>query len=377
MTERGMSGTALGWAYSVGPIAAIITPFFIGFLADRFFNAEKLQGGLLIASGLFMLAAPQFSSPEQSFTFVLCLLGHTLCYMPTLGLSNAICLKHLADAEKEYSRVRVFATLGWVVAGLVVSFVFHGEKNDTIFYLSGVMAIIVGGYSFSLPATPPSESTAKLDFRQFLGMDTWKYFRTLSFTVFMFGSLLACIAFYPYWPLASPFIENVGIQRTAATLSLAQISELFVLAFVLPLALKKWGIKITLLLGVASWILRYLLFAYATMNEATAIPSVILAIILHGFAYDFVFVSGYLYVDKFVRDGVRAQAQSLLVVFTQGIGFLLGSQILVGLVHTQMTTDGSLQSWGNYWLVPMVYLCILFVILALFFKDRGETADVT
>lgn len=373
MTEKQMSATALSWAYSVGPIASIITPFFAGFLADRYFNAEKLQGVLLMVSGAFMFLATWVATPEQSTLFVLCLLGHTLCYMPTLGLSNAICLNHLKDAESEYPRVRVLATLGWVIAGLVVSFVFHGEKDNTIFYLSGSAAIAVGIYSMFLPATKPLAEKATLSLRQFAGLDTWPYFRRLSFSVFMFGSLLACMAFYPYWPLAAPYLEAVGIERTAATLSLAQVCELFVLAFVLPYALKKWGIKKTLLLGIACWILRYVLFAVAGHSQGIAIPVVIAAILMHGFAYDFVFVSGYLYVDKIVADGVRAQAQSLLVVFTQGIGFLLGSQILVGIVHPEITAAGTLESWSTFWLIPAVYLGVIFLVLLALFRDVPQS----
>ena len=139
MTERGIAG-AIGWAYSVAPIAAIVTPFFMGVFADRFVNAEKLQGILMILSGVFIALAPQFAAPETQWVFIGMLLAHTLCFMPNLGLSNTICLKHVVDKERDYPIVRVFATAGWIVAGLVVSFVFKAEATPVQFYVAAAAA---------------------------------------------------------------------------------------------------------------------------------------------------------------------------------------------------------------------------------------------
>jgi len=334
MVQRGMSDGDLAWAYTVAPIAAIITPFFMGVFADRFVNAEKLQGVLLFIGGILICIAPRFASPDTGAVFIALLLGHTLCFMPTLGLSNTICLKHLADPDREYPKVRVFATGGWIVAGLVVSFVFKAETSPVQFYVAGGAAFAVGIYSFFLPRTPPPSKGRALRIPELYGADTLPYFKRFGFTVFMFTSLLACVAMMPYWALGSPFAVSLDIKRTAAFFTMGQVAELFVLAFVLPLFIRRYGIKKTMLIGIFAWIVRFVLFSGAAATTGgTMMTMMVAAVVLHGFSYDFVFISGFLYVDRNVREEVRAQAQGLLVVFTQGIGFLLSSQIFVKIVY--------------------------------------------
>lgn len=370
MNERGMSGELIGWAYSVAPIAAIITPFFMGIFADRFVNAEKLQGILLFLSGILICLAPQFGEPESGTVYIGLLLAHTLCFMPTLGLSNTICLKHLANSEKDYPIVRVFATLGWIIAGLVVSLVFHAEKTAIQFYVAGAAAFAVGIYSFFLPPTPPPGKGKPVRLHELYGADSLPYFKKFSFAVFMFTSLLACIAMMPYWALGSPFANQLGIERSASFLSMGQVAELFVLAFALPIFIRKFGIKWTMLVGILCWIVRFVLFSgAAASSEMTMMTMMTIAVLLHGFSYDFVFVSGYLYVDNHVREDVRAQAQGLLVVFTQGIGFFLSSQIFVNRVYTPMQAkDDSLDMWAKFWMTPVIYLIVVFVLFAVLFR---------
>ncbi len=370
MTERGIAGS-IGWAYSVAPIAAIVTPFFMGVFADRFLNAEKLQGILLFLSGLAIIAAPRFAAPETANVYLGLLLAHTLCFMPTLGLSNTICLKHLADGDRDYPIVRVFATLGWIVAGLVVSFVFKAEATPTQFYLAGTVAFAVGLYSFLLPKTPPPAKGQPLDFGELYGAGTLPYFKKKPFAVFMFASLLAAAAMMPYWSLGSPFGNVVGIERTGAFFSIGQVAELFVLGLVLPIFIKRFGIKWTMIVGVLCWAIRYALFSGAAGAEGSMMwTMMVVAVVLHGFSYDFVFISGFLYVDRHVKEEVRAQAQGLLVVFTQGIGFLLSSQILVGMVYPAvMGEDGDLAGWQRFWLVPVGYLVAVLVLFAIFFRE--------
>ncbi|MAG94443.1 MAG: MFS transporter [Planctomycetaceae bacterium] len=376
MLARGMSPEQIGWAYSVAPIAAIITPFFMGVFADRFINAEKLQGILLLVSGVLICLAPQYGTPETGTMFVALLLAHTLCFMPTLGLSNTICLKHLANSEKDYPIVRVFATLGWIIAGLVVSFVFHAEKTAVQFYVAGGAAFTVGLYSFFLPTTLPPAKGKPIRISELYGADTLPYFKKFSFAVFMFASLLACVAMMPYWALGSSFVETVGIERSGAFLTMGQVAELFVLAFALPLFIRKFGIKWTLLVGVGSWIIRFALFSGASTSTGTTMMSMmVVAVVLHGFSYDFVFVSGYLYVDRHVHEDVRAQAQGLLVVFTQGIGFFLSSQIFINRIFKNMIAkDDSLATWQDFWMTPVLYLIVVFVAFAVLFRERDEPA---
>ena len=198
MLEAGMADS-IGNAYACTPIAAIITPFFIGVFADRFINAEKLQGLLLLLSGVFIAIAPSYANPDDATIFVNLLLAHALCFMPTLSLSNTICLKHLADSETEYPRVRIFATLGWIVAGLSVSYIFNFDTSANQCYVAAGAAFAVGIYSFFLPKTPPPAKGEKVNFGELIGASTLPYFKNFAFAVFMFASLLACIAFMPYW----------------------------------------------------------------------------------------------------------------------------------------------------------------------------------
>ena len=273
------------------------------------------------------------------------LLLHSICFMPNLGLSNTICLKHLVDTDRDYPIVRVFATAGWVVAGWVVSFAFKAELEATQFY---VAAAVVGVYSFFLPSTPPPAVGKSLQIGELYGADTFPYFKHWSFAVFMFASLLACIGMMPYWSLGSPFANTVGIERSGAFFTMGQIAELFVLALILPMFVKRFGIKWTMILGLICWVARFALFAAAaTATGWSTLTMMAMAVILHGFSYDFVFVAGYLYVDRHVRDDVRAQAQGLLVVFTQGIGFLLSSQIFVGLVFSRIVGESGGPDSGN------------------------------
>lgn len=378
MGEAGFDAAAIGWAYSCTPIAAILTPFFIGIFADRFMNAERLQGLLLILAGAFIAAAPSFANPHKPGIFIGLLLAHSLCFMPTLGLSNTICLKHLSDAERDYPRVRIFATLGWIVAGLAISFVFQYDASVKQCYVAAAASIAVGLYSFRLPKTLPPARGEKVSIGDLIGTGTIPYFRKLSFAVFMFASLLVCCAFMPYWANLGFFLGKAGIEKTSAFQTWGQIAELPVLFFVLPIFLKKFGIKWTMIVGVTCWILRYFVFASAAGSLAGgpgltgAVMSLLLiGVLLHGFSYDFVFISGYLYVDKHVDEKVRAQAQGLLTVFTQGIAFLISSRILVGYYHAKIVGEsGGFPEWKQFWMLPVGYLIVILILFAALFRER-------
>ena len=243
------------------------------------------------------------------------------------------------------------------------------------FYVAGTAAFIVGIYSFLLPKTPPPAKGKPLRMRELYGADTLPYFKHWSFAVFMFASLLASIGMMPYWSLGSLFTNTLGIERSGGFLTLGQIAELFVLALILPLFVKRYGIKWTMILGLASWALRFLLFSgSATQSGPAMMTMMVIAVLLHGFSYDFVFLSGYLYVDRHVREDVRAQAQGLLVVFTQGFGFLLSSQVFVGWVFPRIVDDtGDHGQWQTYWLVPAVFMAIILVFFWVFFRDDRKS----
>ncbi len=374
MTVRNFDARAISWAYSVAPIAAVVTPFFMGVFADRFVNAEKLQGVLMLLSGFFIALAPRFAAPDTQWVFVALLLAHTLCFMPNLGLSNTICLKHLANPERDYPIVRVFATLGWIVAGWVVSLVFRAEATAMQFYVAAAAAWGVGIYSFFLPRTPPPGKGTPLKMGELYGSGTWSYFKKRSFSIFLIASLLGAAGMMPYWVLGSPFLNSMGIERSGAFLTMGQMAELVVLAVVLPFFIRRFGIKWTMVLGLLSWVVRFALFSGAATSSGSGMMSMlVIAVVLHGFSYDFVLVSGYLYVDRHVKEDVRAQAQGLLVVATQGIGFLLSSQIFVGILAKRANVPGGTESdWQAYWLMPAAFMAAVLVMFWIFFRDDGK-----
>ena len=377
MSEAGMA-SSIGWAYSTTPLAAILTPFFIGVIADRFINAEKLQGILLILSGVFIAIAPSFATPENSTLFLIFLLLHALSFMPVLGLSNTIALKHLRDPEKQFPRVAFFRTLGWIIAGLSVSFIFHFDTSPNQCYVAAGAAFLAGIHSFFLPATPPKGQEGKLSFGEMVGSGTFRYFKKFSFALFMFTSLLICVAFMPYWANLATFLGEAGINKTTAFQTWGQIAEIPVLLFILPFFLKKFGIKWTFTIGIVCWITRYYIFSASASllaggsESATLIMALLLSgVLLHGLCYDFVFISGYLYVDQHVDEKVRAQAQGLLTVFTQGIAFLISSQLFAGYYFGKVVKDtGDFAQWKEFWLLPVAYLIVILVFFVFLFRDK-------
>ena len=281
-----------------------------------------------------------------------------------------------ADPDRDYPIVRVFATAGWIVAGWVVSFLFHAEESPVQFYVAGAAALIVGTYSFFLPKTSPPAKGKSVRIGELYGADTLPYFKHWPFAVFMFGSLMACIGMMPYWSLGSPFANTVGIERTGGFFTMGQIAELFVLALVLPHFIKRFGIKWTMVVGLLSWVLRFLLFSgAATASGSTMMTMMVIAVILHGFSYDFVFVAGYLYVDRHVHEEIRAQAQGLLVVFTQGIGFLVSSLIFVGLIFPRIVVDDTVGAeWQRFWLTPVGFMAAVLGLFWFLFRDDKTSA---
>jgi nucleoside transporter len=380
MSEAGMA-SSIGWAYSTTPLAAIVTPFFIGIIADRFINAEKLQGILLLLSGVFIAIAPSYATPESATLFLSFLLLHALCFMPVLSLTNTIALKHLRDPEKDFPRVAFFRTFGWIVAGLSVSFVFHYDTSSSQCYVAAAAAFVAGIHSFFLPATPPAGQGERVSFGEMIGAGTFHYFKKFSFALFMFTSLLICVAFMPYWANLATFLGAAGIEKTTAFQTWGQIAELPVLVLVLPFFLKKIGIKWTFALGIICWITRYYIFSAASTllvggaNDTTLIMALLLSgVLLHGFCYDFVFISGYLYVDRHVDEKVRAQAQGLLTVFTQGIAFLISSQLFAGYYFGKIVQDtGDFSQWKQFWLLPVTYLVVLLILFVFLFKENKES----
>ena len=379
MYENGLKD-AIGTAYSVGPIAAIVSPFFLGMIADRYFASERVLGVLHILVAIVMFAAPMFAEGSSASTtlFISVLLIHMLCYMPTLGLTNTLSFHHLTNQEKQFPVVRVFGTIGWIVANFVVSGLLAADKNAVQFYLTGFSAILLGLYSFTLPHTPPPAKGRKTSAREILGMDSLILMKQPSFAVFIICSFLICAPLAAYYAFAPVFIDSAhlgifvsdsGMEKVATYMMFGQIAEI-VFMLVMPLCFARLGVRWMLLIGMLSWVLRYALFALGATDSV--VWMIMAGILLHGICYDFYFVTGFIYVDRKASPEIRGQAQGLLVLVTQGVGMLIGAQLAQKFKDQFITLEGpeSLSQWSQFWWIPCVTAAVIMVLFALFFREK-------
>ena len=373
MNNHGM-GTLTFWPYTVNPIAAIAAPFFVGLVADRYFATQKALGTLHLIGGLVLLATPSTSGTP----FILLLLLYNLCYMPTLGLTSSLAFHHIEDQERQFPRIRVWGTIGWIIAGLFISFVLTpmlgGVKAETTawpLYLAGGTSILLGLYAFSLPHTPPSAAGQPVSFRSVAGLDAMEQLGSRSFWVFIISALLICIPLAAYYNYTQLFLEAARVKNIAATQTLGQMSEmLFMLA--MPLMFRRLGVKWMLVVGMAAWVVRYALFASAAPNAVFWM--IALGILLHGVCYDFFFVTGQIYVDKKSTPAIRGQAQGFFVLVTYGVGMLIGAQIAGNVYNRFLGTAAglTLPQWNRFWWIPAAFAAAVTLFFALAFNDRVD-----
>ncbi|MGD8453512.1 MAG: MFS transporter [Phycisphaerae bacterium] len=324
------------WAYTVGPIAAIISPFFLGMIADRFFATERVLCAMHVLGGAALIVAP-FLTPAEGgshWPFTAILLLHMLFYMPTLGLTNTLAFHNLTHREKQFPIVRVFGTAGWIVANFVVSRWLKADMGAEQFYVAGGAAILLGVFSLLLPHTPPPAKGRTVSVRDILGLDALVLMKRRSFSVFIISSFLICIPLAAYYNCAPIYANAAGFRFPASSMLFGQITEV-VFMLLMPLFFMRLGVKWMLLIGMFAWVLRYGLFAAAASSGVTWM--IFSGILLHGICYDFFFVTGFIYVDKQASAKIRGQAQGLLVLITQGLGMLIGAQ-LVGMIVNTLTS---------------------------------------
>ena len=329
----GFTGADFGWTYSVGPIAAIISPFFVGMIADRLFATEKVLGVLhLLGGGAMLMAASKMQGADPSATTInLIFFAHMLCYFPTLALTNTLALHNMTNPEKEFPLIRVFGTIGWILAGWAVSWQ-SWDSSVSMFALAGWAAVGMGVYSFFLPHTPPPGAGKQITTREILGLDALVLFKRPAFMIFMVSSFLICIPLAFYYQLAARTVAQANLIP-AFTMSWGQVSEIFFMV-VMPIFFVRLGVKWMLLVGMLAWVVRYALFAVGAPDQV--VWMIFTGVLLHGICYDFFFVTGQIYTDKVAPKQIRGQAQGMLVLFTLGLGMLIGAQ-LGGRVETKYT----------------------------------------
>jgi nucleoside transporter len=376
MTHHGME-TLTHWPYTVNPISAIVAPFFLGLVADRYFATEKVLGVLHLLGGVVMFLVPQATGAPT--LFILLLLLYNLCYMPTLGLANSLAFHHIQSQEQQFPLIRVFGTIGWIVAGLFISWVLGpltgalAEQTALPIYSTAIASIVLGFFSFSLPHTPPPGAGQRVSLRSILGLDALAQLGDRPFYVFIIASLLICMPLAAYYNFTQIFLGDAGVRRIAATQTWGQISETGFMVL-MPVMFARLGVKKMLLLGMGAWALRYALFALAA--PAAVFPLIFIGIALHGICYDFFFVTGQIYVDKRSTPAVRGQAQGFLVLVTYGVGMLIGAQV-AGNVYNRLlgsATSLTLQRWPSFWILPAGFAVIVMVLFGLTFRPGGARA---
>lgn len=331
----GFKADDIGWTFAVGPIAGMISPFFVGMVADRFFPAQRVLGVMhLLGAAIMFFATTLMVSGQSAPTINWVIFGYQLTYFPTLALSNTLAMKNISNAEKDFPGIRVLGTIGWIVAGLALT-ALKWETTVHMFYLTAGAALLLGLYCFTLPHTPPVKSEA-VSARQILGLDALALLKDRSYLIFMLSSFLICIPLAFYYQITSRIVEMTGLP-IGQTMSYGQMSEIFFM-LVMPLFFRKLGVKWMLAVGMLAWVVRYALFSFGAPDEIRWM--IIVGIALHGICYDFFFVTGQIYTDQVAPKQIRAQAQGLLVFFTLGLGMAIGA-IVAGQIEAQHTPPAS------------------------------------
>ncbi len=358
------TGGELAMAYETQSIGAIIAPFIIGLIADRYFAAQKILGLLhLLGAALLFIV----SNADNFFAFYPYIFIYMLLYMPTLALANSVAFHQMENPSKEFASIRVLGSVGWIVAGLIIGY-FGWEGSQTLkntFYMSSIASAFLGLYSFTLPNTPPKLGSNKLKIREILGLDALSMLKDKGFLFFFIASILICIPLAFYYQHANQFLNEIGMKAAASKMILGQISEVLFL-LLLPLFIKRYGIKNALIVGILAWGVRYMLFAFGDTGVKSWM--LIFGILLHGVCYDFFFVSGQIYTDFKAGEKYKSTAQGLITLATYGLGMLIGFRFAGWLTDQYISDIGHL--WKNIWIQPAIFSFVVLTLFLIFFKNE-------
>jgi nucleoside transporter len=364
------TGTQTAQAYSTMPWGAIVAPFLVGMIADRFFAAEKVLAAMHLVGAVLLYWVSTVTDPGAFFWI---LLLYAFCYNPTLALVNAISFNQMKNPGEQFPSIRVLGTLGWIVAGLVVGFM-HAEPTALPLRLAAGASLALGLFALVLPHTPPKSLGRAVAVRDVLGLDALGLMRNRSFFVFVLGSLLICIPLAFYYNFTNPFLVERGVENAAGKQTIGQMSEfLFMLA--MPLFFRKLGVKWMLLVGMFAWAARYVLFAFGNAQELVLLYYV--GIALHGICYDFFFVTGQIYVDRAAPKAIQASAQGFITLVTYGVGMLIGTWASGPVVDRYAhAVDGVVRhDWTSIWLWPASMAVVIILLFAFFFREETAAAS--
>ena len=368
------TGSESAAVFSTQSFGAIIAPFIIGLIADRYFNAEKILGILHLIGAVLMLQ--MYNSTEFS-SFYPYVLGYMIMYMPTLALVNSVSFNQMKNPEKEFSSVRIWGTIGWIVAGLCISFLFHWDSAEGVstgllkntFLMAGIASLVLGLFSFILPKTPPTVTKGeKVTLSDILGLDAIRLLNNKNFLIFFISSILICIPLAFYYQNANLFLSELGVENPTGKMTIGQISEVLFL-LLLPVFFTKFGFKRTILVGMLAWAIRYALFAYGNANELGFM--LIIGIALHGICYDFFFVSGQIYTNSKAGEKYKSAAQGLITLATYGIGMLIGFWV-AGFVSDAYKISATEHDWQRIWLVASGIAAVVAFLFIISFNQKNE-----
>jgi nucleoside transporter len=361
----------IGGAYSALALATIISPFFVGLIADRYFAAQRMMGVLHLLGAALLFFATKI---DHVGPFYWVILAYSLAYMPTIALSNNIAFTQMSDPGKQFPWIRVFGTLGWIVAGFLIGGLAL-EASNAIFLIAAAASAALGLFSFALPNTPPKAKGEVASFAKTLGVDAFVLFKSKSYLIFFIAAILVCIPLSFYYGFANPFLNEVGLDKPAQKMILGQFSEaIFIVA--IPFLFNRIGVKKMLLLGMAAWVLRYVAFAYGDAGSNTWL--LYAGIILHGICYDFFFVTGYMYTEKKAGEKIKNAAQGLFTFATYGLGMLIGtwfSGVIVARYKTSVDPAPAAHDWTSIWYVPAGIAVAVLIYFFLFFREKKEIAQ--
>ncbi|MDF1657031.1 MAG: MFS transporter [Verrucomicrobiales bacterium] len=398
----------IGRAYDSAPYGAIFAPLFLGIIADRFFPSQYVFAVLFLIGGVFLFLAGNAGLAGDGEMVVVYCIAHMLCYMPTLGLGNTIAFANIERVQ--FPKVRVWGTIGWIVAGLLIGFL-GWTSSLNIFKLGAASSILLGVFAFFLPHTPPPAKGEPINLRALLMLDAWKLFKNPGFLVFMICSGLICIPLAYYYALTSNFLATSGFEQAGSAMTIGQMSEI-VFMLLIPFFFRRLGVKYMILVGMLAWVARYLLFAFGAPDQV--VWMLFMGIALHGICYDFFFVTGFMYTDKVAPKAVSGQAQSLLVFVTQGIGMLVGFKVAAakfGTVESYSALDSAIkearpavdlsfgeklsklfsvdmpaavdadliaktmEQWKEFWIFPAILAAAITVLFFVSFWDKTKVTE--
>ena len=365
-TTLKFTGTEVATAYGATAIAAIVSPFFLGMVADRFFATEKLLAILHVAGAILLYLASRATVFSSFYPLVIL---YALAYMPTLALTNSISFDNIPDAARDFPKIRVLGTIGWIVAGIIIGRM-GVEATALPLQIAAGASLLLGLFCFVLPHTPPHAAGKAFSARDVLGLDALSLMRDRSFATFIIGSFLLCIPLQFYYAFTNLYLNETGMKEAATKMTLGQGSEILFM-LLLPWFLVRFGVKRILLIGMGAWALRYLLFAHG--NPTSLAWMLYVGIALHGICYDFFFVTGQIYVDQQASVKIRAAAQGFLAVVTQGAGLLVGSWLSGKVVDAYVTPTG--HNWTGIWHVPAIFALVILIVFAFLFRPRTATID--